>query len=287
MLKAEVIKKTTVKEFINQKKIINNQLQLMWLGQAGFIFLFNGKYFLIDAYLSDFLSKKYKGTIYPHIRLIEPPILPENVYNIDYFLSTHAHTDHMDSETIRPISNNNLECKFITPSSELEEAIKRGMPNDRIITINAKQEIKIDDRISIIAVPSAHESLKVNDKGEHHFIGYIFKFQNLTLYHSGDCIPYKDLQKNLQKYAIDIALLPINGRDEKRFRNGIMGNFHPHEVLDLSQKLNIKHLIVHHFGMFAYNTVSDEELEKLENKSNDNLKITIPNMNIIYKFNLS
>ena len=279
----KIIGKSNVVEFIRNKNENPNKVQLMWLGQAGFLIKFNKQLLIIDPYLSDFLAKKYQNHIFPHIRLMESPILPNQIYNLDYFLSSHAHSDHMDPETIGPIVVNNPNCNFIVPSAVVKEAITRGMKKDMIIAINAHQRVQLDDSISISAVPAAHESLKTNEMGEHYFLGYIFHFSDFNIYHSGDCIPYETLEQYLKKYDLHMALLPINGRDEYRLTHKIAGNFHVDEVLNLCSRLKIRTLMVHHFGMFAYNTVSDEVLSKLSNSSSDSLEIIIPQINTIYQ----
>lgn len=285
MLEIKAVKESNVEEFIKQKEKNPNECQLMWLGQAGFLFKFNKKMLIIDPYLSNFLAKKYRNQLFPHIRLMDPPILPNQIYHLDYFLSTHAHTDHMDPETIGPIVQNNPECKFLVPSAVIKEAISRGISNEKIIPMNAHQRINLDDLISISAIPAAHESLKLNNNGEHFFLGYLFHFGDFNVYHSGDCVPYKELEHILGEYDIHVALLPINGRDEYRLTHGIAGNFHANEVLNLCSRLKIKSLLVHHFGMFAYNTVSDDVLSKLVHSRSETLEVIIPKIGIVYQLN--
>ena len=141
----------------------------------------------------------------------------------------------------------------------------------------------MQSNIKITGIGASHEELKINEKGDHHFLGYVFNLGGLKIYHSGDCIPYEGLIEKLRDLQIDMALLPINGRDEYRLSNNITGNFKIAEVLELCEKTEITKLIVHHFGMFAYNTVSDSELDELREKSSSKLQIIIPEINQIYK----
>ena len=244
---------------------------------------FNRKLFIIDPYLSDCLSVKYKGKIFPHIRLMEIPLLPEKIRNLDYILSSHAHTDHMDPETLSVLSKNNTNCKIIVPRAEIKEAINRGAKKNQIIPTNDAETVELEKDIKIIGVGASHETLKINEKGNHHYLGFVFHFKGVKIYHSGDCIPYEGLIEKLRDLHIDIALLPINGRDEYRLSNNITGNFKIPEALELCDKSGIPKLIVHHFGMFAYNTVSDSELQDLREKSTSKLQIIIPEINRIYK----
>lgn len=272
-----------LKEFIKTKIIPQNEIQIAWIGQAGFIFKFRNKLLIIDPYLSDYLSKKYEGKLFPHIRLMKNPIDPEEITNVDYILCSHAHSDHMDPETILILSDLNPKVKFIIPAAELEESIRRGAKFTQILPLNEGHMLKLEEDIVITGVAASHESLKINEKGEHHYLGYILDFNGIRIYHSGDCVPYDGLIQKLIDSKIDIALLPINGRDEYRLKNNIAGNFHASEVLEICKSAKIKNLIVHHFGMFAYNTVSEDVLENLRHLNSPQFQILIPDVNVIYK----
>jgi len=272
-----------LKEFIRTKGTSQNEIQITWIGQAGFIFKFRNKLLIIDPYLSDYLSKKYEGKLFPHIRLMKIPINPEEITNVDYILCSHAHSDHMDPETISILSDSNPDVKIIIPAAEYEESIRRGAKFTQILPLNDGCLLKLDDNIEITGIAAAHENLKINKKGKHHYLGYILDFSGVRIYHSGDCVPYEGLVQKLTDLKIDIALLPINGRDEYRLKNNIAGNFHFSEVLEICTSAKIKNLIVHHFGMFAYNTVSEDVLENLRNLNSSEFQLIIPDINVIYK----
>jgi len=42
--------------------------------------------------------------------------------------------------------------------------------------------------------------------------GVQVRFGGFGLYHAGDCVPYEGQADRLRPYAVDLALLPINGR---------------------------------------------------------------------------
>ncbi|MHA2288800.1 MAG: MBL fold metallo-hydrolase, partial [Promethearchaeota archaeon] len=195
-----------LKEFLEFEAIHKDEIQITWIGQAGFVFKFKGKILVIDPYLSDYLSKKYRGKLFPHIRLMELPINPQLITNIDYILCSHSHADHMDPETITILSENNSNVKIIVPAAELEESINRGVKYHQILQINDGELVPLESEISVTGVAAAHETLKLNEKGQHHFLGFIFDFGGVRIYHSGDCIPYPGLTKRLKKLDIDVAL---------------------------------------------------------------------------------
>src|SRR5678815_4766224 len=88
---------------IRQAKEDKSDLHLWWLGQSGFLLQWNGQHLLLDPYLSDSLPRKYAQTDKPHVRMTEIIVMPEQLDFIDVVTSSHAHTDHLDPETLGPL----------------------------------------------------------------------------------------------------------------------------------------------------------------------------------------
>jgi L-ascorbate metabolism protein UlaG (beta-lactamase superfamily) len=106
------------------------------------------------------------------------------------------------------------------------------------------------------ALPSAHESLETDVNGDHKFLGYVIEVGGKTIYHSGDCCAYDGLVERLEHWKIDLALLPINGRDPAR---GVAGNFTAEEAAHLGKVIGARLVIPCHYEMFEFNTVSPLE----------------------------
>jgi L-ascorbate metabolism protein UlaG (beta-lactamase superfamily) len=68
---------------------------------------------------------------------------------------------------------------------------------------------------------------------------------------------------------IDLALLPVNGRDTERLTKGIAGNFTLAEAIGLCRQARIPALIAHHYGMFAFNTIDAETIDQAANFETD------------------
>jgi L-ascorbate metabolism protein UlaG (beta-lactamase superfamily) len=253
-----------------------NELFLYWLGQAGFLIQTHSNTILIDPYLSDSLARKYQGQEFSHQRMTPSPISPAELSNIDFIMCTHRHSDHLDPDTTPVIANHNRELKVIVPAAEKKHAESLGISNDQLVAINVGQQRSLNQDIEIITIAAAHEALKQNEKGEHLYLGYILNFQGITIYHSGDCVPYEGLAEKLKSAKIDLALLPINGRDAYRKQRNVPGNFHLSEAIKLCQQADIPFLIPHHYGMFEFNTVNID-LAKTKIESH----IGIPNIRLM------
>ena len=256
---------------------LNDFIAIRWLGQSGFAINFGKIHAMIDPYLSDSLAIKYKGKEFPHIRMMPIPVCPAEIQGLNVVICTHRHSDHMDPGTLPILEENNPQCKFILPRVDLEWATTfLSISKRKILAINAGESVRIEQELEVIALVAAHEELKVNNKGEHHFLGYIMRFNNFTIYHSGDCVPYPGLIEMVARHQVDLALLPVNGRNAQRLSNNIPGNFFLEEALDLCKRTGIKIMIAHHFGMFDFNTVDESELKLKVKMLSKNIKCFIP-----------
>lgn len=238
-----------VQQYENDKK----HFHLWWLGQSGYLLLWQGKRILIDPYLSDALTQKYAGTNKPHTRMSERVVNPELLKNISIVSSSHNHTDHLDGETLIPIIKNNPGITFIIPEAnrsfianrvQIPEAFPAGLKEGKHLTVAD---------FTFHGIAAAHNAIDRNEKGECFYMGYIIEFGNYTIYHSGDTLWYDGLEKILRPFQIDLALLPINGNDPSR---GVAGNLNVQEAADLAKAADIQHVIPCHYDMFTFNTAN-------------------------------
>ncbi len=248
-----------------------DRLHLWWLGQSGFLTQWRGQHLLIDPYLSDSLTKKYANTNKPHIRMTTRVIAPERLDFIDVVTSSHNHTDHLDGETLIPLLNANPNLTVIAPRANVNFAAARlQVSPERLTSIRADgKSIRIGD-FTFHAIPSAHETLEQDENGDHRFIGLIVQVGKWTIYHSGDCIPYDGLAERLKTWKIDLALLPINGRDPQR---GVPGNFTAAEAVQLAKEIEVGLLIPCHYEMFEFNTVSPIEFVEIAKNLGQNYHV--------------
>jgi L-ascorbate metabolism protein UlaG (beta-lactamase superfamily) len=230
---------------------------LAWLGQAGFLLRIEESVVLIDPYLSDHLAQKYRGTRFPHERMMPPPIAPEALPRVDLVICTHRHSDHMDPGTLPVIARHHPDCRFVVPAPEAHHAVSLGLPQAQVISAEAFVAIRPlgDLDLTLHPIPAAHETLDQDEDGRHRFLGFGLVAPCIRLYHSGDCIPYEGLVPALRRFAPDLGLLPVNGRDTERAAARIPGNFTLDEAIALCREAAIPYLIPHHFGMFAFNTL--------------------------------
>jgi len=105
--------------------------------------------------------------------------------------------------------------------------------------------------------------------GKDHFVGYALRVNGVTLYHSGDTILVPEMIEMLRNASpdYDIVCLPVNGRDARREKLGIIGNLNAQEALDLTQKVTANVLLPMHNDLFAVNHVDPGVLESLADRT--------------------
>ncbi|MEX3013987.1 MBL fold metallo-hydrolase [Gymnodinialimonas hymeniacidonis] len=231
---------------------------LIWLGQAGFLIEGAGQRIIIDPYLSNSLAEKYFGKKFPHIRMTPAPFVPAELTDIDWLLCTHAHTDHMDPGTIPDLVATNPDMRVLVPRATRTTALERGVPPDRLFMIDAGESMDMGD-VAVTATPAAHETLSLTTDGLHPFLGFVLTIGRLTIWHSGDTIPFDGLVPAVRNLGVDLALLPINGRDALRASNGIPGNLTVEEAVHLTNAIGASHMLGHHFNLFEFNTVDPSD----------------------------
>lgn len=253
-------------------------LTMYWLGQAGFVLRWRACLLLIDPYLSDSLAEKYKGKELPHRRLMPIPVAPEALRGVTAVLCTHRHTDHMDRGTLPLIARGNPGCRFFVPKAEADHAESLGLPRERLHPIDAGETVRMENGVEVEVIPSAHEELARNERGEYHYLGYIVSIGGVRLYHSGDCVPYPGLEETLRAAAIDAALMPVNGRSPELTAKGISGNFFLEETISLCRAAGIPVVICHHWGMFDFNTVDPKEAARAIDVLGTGMRCILPGL---------
>jgi L-ascorbate metabolism protein UlaG (beta-lactamase superfamily) len=235
---------------------------IFWLGQAGFWIDTGAHRILIDPYLSDSLARKYAGKINDHRRMMSPPATVADLPPPDIVLVTHAHTDHMDPDTLGPLAVRFPDLPFVVPAARLDVARVRIGAEARLIAVDAGARLEPLPGLRIDVLPAAHETRETDAAGAHVFLGFGMTSGGGTIWHSGDCVPFEGLLTLVRRLAPDIALLPVNGRDAVRLAAGVPGNFTLAEAIGLARDADVPFLVPHHFGMFDFNTCDVAEIDR-------------------------
>ena len=243
---------------------------LWWLGQSGYLLQWKGKRVLIDPYLSDSLTKKYLLTDKPHTRMSELIVNPGLLKRISIVTSSHNHTDHLDADTLKPLLRNNHGIRFIIPEANRNFVAERtNCENDFPIGLNDGKTIIIDG-FTFHGVPAKHNEIERDENGNCKFMGYVIEFGMHKIYHSGDTLWFDDIVELLKPFAVDVAILPINGNDPAR---KVAGNLNCKDAAGLGKAIHAKWVIPCHYDMFTFNTADVNDFAKECEQINQSYKI--------------
>ena len=242
------------KSLFTDLNLTDNQTALFYLGQEGFLFKYRDTYVLIDPYLSDYVDRNCCTETVKRVRRYPAPVAAKVFDFVDYVLCTHAHYDHADPYTLSKLAKINSKAKFIAPEPIKETIQSYGISEDRMIGAIADKVIDLDG-CKIIPVPAAHEELRTDENGNYYDMGYKIIFDDISIYHGGDCCIYEGLTERLMN--TDILMVPVNGRSYyKRYVEDIIGNMTCEEAIILAKETGADMIVPMHYDLYDCNRIN-------------------------------
>jgi L-ascorbate 6-phosphate lactonase len=215
---------------------------LTWLGQAGFLIEAGGARLLVDPFFSE-----HEGRTYP------PPPIDVFGARIDRVLVTHEHLDHLDEESLRGIAERSSDVAVVAPEPLEEQS--QGLPfhgvrpGDRL-DLPGGAVLRV-----VRAVHALHPRDGYSEGGDPpRFVGYVLEIDGVAIYHAGDTIADDRVLAGLAGVAVDVALLPVNGRTYFREREDLAGNLDARDAVALAAHCGASILVPIHLDLFAGNT---------------------------------
>ncbi len=161
-------------------------IEIHWLGNAGFL-IKNSKVIYIDPYNIKDGSEK-----------------------ADFILITHSHYDHCSLQDLDKIIT--PDTKILIPADCQSKVLRFDFPIKMVLVEPGKEFDFVDFRVS--TVPAYNIDKSFHPK-EENWVGYVIKFGDVVIYHSGDTDVIPEM-KNLTGYNKEgvelVALLPVGGR---------------------------------------------------------------------------
>ncbi|MCR5775765.1 MAG: MBL fold metallo-hydrolase [Lachnospiraceae bacterium] len=222
---------------------------LWWLGQMGLLIKMGSTLICID----------YFATM-DDARRTMPPIPADELTGVDAFLGTHDHLDHIDHEAWKIWSRTNPEAGFVFPDLHRDKVLADGVDNKRAFGIDDGESVQIGG-VTIHAVAASHEFLDRDPAtGKFPNLQYIVEGNGVRIHHAGDTVRYEGMLGKIKGFGpLDAELLPINGRDAKRYRRNCIGNMTYQEAADFAGETGTRLVIPGHWDMFADNSADPAE----------------------------
>lgn len=212
-----------------------------WHGQHSFTLKLGSTVVYLDPYLD------------PNPDRQTPPLVtPEQVRHADLVLCTHDHADHIDPFAIPGIAAASPQAQWVAPRPHRRRMLDLGVPADRLHLLTDGESVELCG-VKITAIKSKHEFFEETPEG-FPYLGYVLEANGVNAYHSGDTLVYEGLFSTLNRWKLDVAFLPINGRDATRFRANCIGNMTYQEAVDLAGELKVGLAVPTHWDMFAMNS---------------------------------
>lgn len=233
---------------IEALEVGGRSLAFWGLGQVGVAIKGPTGVIYVDPYLTD---SDGEGGSLP--RTFPPPIAPAAVTNASAVLLTHVHIDHTDPDTVLPLSEASPEARFVAPFTSRDTLVDAGLEESRILVPEVGDQLEVSGA-TVTAVPSAHTELEYDAGRGYPYLGYVIEWNGVTVYHAGDTVIYDGMVETLSSWDIDVAFVPINGRDYFRTGRGIIGNTGFREAAELTEVLDVGLLVPTHYDLIAGNT---------------------------------
>ena len=224
-------------------------IALWWLGQAGFAVRAGGLVMLLDPFLA------------PMAERASPPAFdPDDAVGVDVVTCSHEHYDHLDLASLPAIARASPKARFIVPRPLVDAVAAAGVPRQRIVGAQPDERIRLDG-VTLHPLPARH-GVGMADAytfgrelsgGLYRFLGFVVDDGVARVYHAGDTIAYDGQAERLRALNVDVALLPINGRDHYREAAGIVGNLDHREAARLAADAKVDVLVPMHYDAFASN----------------------------------
>lgn len=187
-----------------------------------------------------------------------PGISLDDLPPIDIVLISHNHYDHLDLDSLKRISKK-FNPLIVVPLGDKAWLEKRGIRN--IEEMDWWNNLETPAGVKITFVPAQHFSGRSPfDEDKSFWGGFVVQHQNTTLYHAGDTGYGPHFKEIGDRFAIDVALLPIGDYEPSWFlRHVHMG---PLEAIQAHKDLGPKRSIPMHSDTFPLSSLNYGEAEK-------------------------
>ena len=236
-----VIKKIDVISNVNKYKKGN---YIAWIGHATFLIKLGNTTIITDPVF----EKNMGPLIFGPKRYVDPALELNELPEIDLFLLTHNHYDHLSTRTIQRFPHKN--AKVLTPLKLGKYFIRSGYRD--VSEMDWYDEIKIND-LKVTLVPAVHWSKRsLWDTNKTLWGSFIIEYQGIKIFFACDT-GYGNIYKDLgKKYGpIDLTLINIgayNFYPMAPVKDKSIYHTNPEEALQIGKDLKSKKILGMHWG---------------------------------------
>jgi L-ascorbate 6-phosphate lactonase len=216
-------------------------------------------------------------------RLVPAPFEARQVGGFAAVLVTHDHLDHLDPEALPELAEASPDAAIVVPEPIVDVVHALGIDPARVIGAQPDRAIQLAG-LTVQPVPACH-GIEPSDAytfgqelsgGLYRYLGYVVDLDGVRVYHAGDTIPFDGLEERLRELEVDVALLPINGRDADREALGLVGNMNAREAAHVADGAGVDVVVPLHYDMFEANLGDPAELVQAVVRERLSVTVVVP-----------
>lgn len=223
---------------------------IVWLGHSTFYFRINGLQLLTDPVFFNILAVKRRS---------ELPVNVHGFVNLDYILLSHDHRDHLDEKSLKILSKQNPDTRYMTGLG-MKELVNKFTMSDKIEEAGWYQQYSTGNHpVRITFIPSRHWSKRgLYDTNKRLWGGFVIEASGKSILFGGDS-GYDSHYTQLSTVFghINYAILGIGAYEPAWFMRA--NHQSPGDALKAFKELNADHFIPMHYSTFD---LSDEPLSQ-------------------------
>lgn len=180
----------------------NTPVEVMYVGNAGFMLTIGDKKILVDALYRD---EPIPSEVIEILELAEPPF-----DDVDLILATHIHRDHFEASMVLSHLEHNPRAIFVSSDDVIDELLDIADVQDRAIAIQLPRRVGVRTVLAVQGI--GVEAMFLDHGGGTQNLGFIVTVNGRRFFHTGDMDPetvsVADLQHlGLPEKQIDIAFV--------------------------------------------------------------------------------
>ena len=218
-----------------------NDNYVAWIGHATFLIKLGNTTIITDPVF----SKNIGPLIFGPKRYVDPAINLSEIPEVNLFLLTHNHYDHLDYRTIKKFPYK--KANVITPL-KLGKYFTRNKFN-KVKEMDWYDQTQVND-LKITLIPAVHWSKRtLTDDNKTLWGSFLIEYKDKKIFFACDT-GYGDVYKDLgKKYGpIDLTFINIGAYDFRPMFEKSVYHTNPEEALNIAQDLKSKKVIGMHWG---------------------------------------
>jgi L-ascorbate metabolism protein UlaG (beta-lactamase superfamily) len=232
---------------VDKSKVLENLKKykdddyVAWIGHATFLIKLGNTTIITDPVF----SKNMGPWIFGPKRYVDPAVNLKEIPEINLFLLTHNHYDHLDYKTIKKFPHK--KTNVLTPLKLGRYFIRNGFA--KVKEMDWYDQVKIND-LKITLMPAVHWSQRtLTDENKTLWGSFLIEYKNKKIFFACDT-GYGKIYKDLgEKYGpIDLTFINIGAYDFRPMFEKSVYHTTPEQALNIGQDLKSKKVLGMHWG---------------------------------------